>query len=308
MLKLGIFEIGTTDHTDDLEIIDNTIELAKLADELGYSRFWLGEHHEPGVAWKSPEILMTVLAGYTNTIKIGAAGILLPLNSPLRVAQNFKMLGSLFSGRIDLGIARGFTSEHTANKLLNGIDHKLMVHDHLPRVKELLNYLKSNPVFLNENQKDYIMNVPVNGAMPEVWMLGSSGSTTAFAIREQLNFALSLLHSSNDNYTQLKEMFLEFIDQYQQSHQVKPVTNITVAVVCGEDKKQSDEILKQHLNNININISGSVEECAERIQTIHEDFKTDEILLQIFSPDFKHKCNMVEALAKTLHITDSVLK
>ena len=308
MLKLGIFEIGTTDHTDDLEIIDNTIELAKLADELGYSRFWLGEHHEPGVAWKSPEILMTVLAGYTNTIKIGAAGILLPLNSPLRVAQNFKMLGSLFSGRIDLGIARGFTSEHIANKLLNGIDHKQTLHDHLPRTKELLYYLKNNPVFMSQNEKDYMMNVPVNGSLPEVWMLGSSGSTTAFAIREQLNFALSLLHSPNEHYTQLKGMFLDFIDQYGQTHQVPPVTNITVAIVCGKNKTQSDAILKQHLNNININISGSVEECAERIQTIREDFKTDEVLLQIFSPDFQHKCNMLEALAKRLHVADTVLK
>lgn len=309
MLKLGIFEIGTTDHTDDLNVIENTIELAKLGDELGFSRFWLGEHHESGVAWRSPEILMTILAGYTDTIKIGSAGVLLPLTSPLRVAQNFKMLGSLFSNRIDLGIARGVTSESASKKLLNGIDRELFIRNHIARTKELVDFLRNTHIPLSETDKDeFIVNTPVNGKLPEIWMLGASGSTTDFAIGEQLNYALSLLHTPNDHHPKAKEIFLSFLNKYEETNNVKPVTNITISLICAETKQHCDEILSHHKNNFTINIIGNVDECYEQIKTISKEYQTDEIMLQLFSPDFKHKFLMFEKLAEKFQISNTILK
>lgn len=308
MLKLGIFEIGTTDHRDDLNIIENTIELARWGEALGYSRFWLGEHHERGVAWRSPEILMAVLAGYTEHIKIGSAGILLPLNSPLRVAQNFKLLGSLFSDRIDLGIGRGTAGETISKKLLNGMDRQPLINDHIPRVKELLDYMRNIYSGLSDSEADVIVNVPINGRIPAIWMLGASGTTTALAIQERLNFALSLLHMPNDYQPNAKELFGNFLRQYENTNGEKPVANITVSLVCAKTKKERDEILAQHKNNFTINMIGDVDECHEKLLEISEGFGTDEIMLQLFSPDFKHKFAMFEKLAEKCGITSSMVK
>ncbi len=91
-MNIGVFEFGESgDNSNDVAVLENTIEYARTLDILGFNRFWLGEHHENGLAWRSPEILMSVIAGYTEKIKVGAAGILLSLNSPLRIAQNFKL-------------------------------------------------------------------------------------------------------------------------------------------------------------------------------------------------------------------------
>ena len=85
----------------------NTIELARLADRFGYSRYWLAEHHgTPGLACNSPEVLIGPVAAATSRIRVGSGGVMLPHYSALKVAENFSMLAGMFPGRIDLGIGR----------------------------------------------------------------------------------------------------------------------------------------------------------------------------------------------------------
>src|SRR5687768_6093264 len=81
----------------------NTLDLAQLADELGYSRYWIAEHHgSPGLALSGPEVMIGPIAQATSRIRVGSGGIILPHYSPLKVAENFSMLSALFPGRIDL--------------------------------------------------------------------------------------------------------------------------------------------------------------------------------------------------------------
>src|SRR5579872_338442 len=87
------------------DALSNTLDLAKLADQLGYQRYWVAEHHgTPGLACNSPEVLIGPVAQATSRIRVGSGGVMLPHYSPLKVAENFSMLSALFPGRIDLGI------------------------------------------------------------------------------------------------------------------------------------------------------------------------------------------------------------
>ena len=87
------------------EAVATTIALARHAERLGYSRYWLAEHHAmPGLADSSPEVLLARLTAETSTIRLGTGGIMLPHYAPLKVAESFLMLEALAPGRIDLGL------------------------------------------------------------------------------------------------------------------------------------------------------------------------------------------------------------
>jgi luciferase family oxidoreductase group 1 len=107
-IKLGILDQSIVRQGSTVqEAIQETIATAKLAEDLGYSRFWVSEHHNSTfIAGSTPEVLMVKLADATNHIRIGSGGIMLPNHSALKVAENFRMLETLFPGRIDLGMGR----------------------------------------------------------------------------------------------------------------------------------------------------------------------------------------------------------
>ena len=89
------------------EAVEETIALAQRCDELGFTRFWVSEHHNiPVIAGSSPAVLISKLAGVTKRIRVGAGGVMLPNHSSLTVAENFRMLEVLYPNRIDLGIGR----------------------------------------------------------------------------------------------------------------------------------------------------------------------------------------------------------
>src|SRR3954470_9779681 len=86
------------------EALQNTLDLARLADELGYTRYWVAEHHGgPMLAGPRPEVLIGPIASVTERIRVGSGGVMLPHYSPLKVAESFSVLAGLFPGRIDLG-------------------------------------------------------------------------------------------------------------------------------------------------------------------------------------------------------------
>src|SRR5665213_1643194 len=89
------------------DALRNTIDLARWAEQLGYQRYWLAEHHgTPGLADASPEVMVGPVAAATSRLHVGTGGVMLPHYSPLKVAETFSMLSALFPGRIDLGLGR----------------------------------------------------------------------------------------------------------------------------------------------------------------------------------------------------------
>src|SRR4028119_1724999 len=120
-IKLGILDQSIVRQGGNArQAVSETIATAKLAERLGYTRFWVSEHHNSAmIAGSTPEVLMVKLAGETTRIRIGSGGIMLPNHSALKVAENFRMLETLFPGRIDLGMGRAPGGDKLTAHLLN---------------------------------------------------------------------------------------------------------------------------------------------------------------------------------------------
>ena len=107
-LPLSILDVSpVADGSTSAQALRNTIDLAQFADEHGYTRFWLAEHHNsPSIASTTPDIMIGQVARETSHIRVGSGGVMLPNHAPLKVAESFKLLEALYPDRIDLGIGR----------------------------------------------------------------------------------------------------------------------------------------------------------------------------------------------------------
>src|SRR6185437_16892762 len=128
------------------DALRNTLDLAKVTEQLGYKRYWVAEHHgTPGLACNSPEVLIGPLAASTSRIRVGSGGIMLPHYSALKVAENFGMLSNLFPGRIDLGIGRAAGTSRAVALMLQRDRRQIVPDDFREQLGELLNYFHDAP-------------------------------------------------------------------------------------------------------------------------------------------------------------------
>src|SRR6267143_2799822 len=148
MLRLGVLDQSPVRSGGVVsDAIHETLELAQACDRWGYHRYWLAEHHStPGLAGSSPEVLIGQVAARTSRIRVGSGGVMLQHYSPLKVAESFRVLETLFPGRVDLGIGRAPGSDQlTARALQEGggapgldrfpeqvVDLIAFLHDALP--------------------------------------------------------------------------------------------------------------------------------------------------------------------------------
>jgi luciferase family oxidoreductase group 1 len=149
------------------EALQNSVELARHAEALGYRRYWLAEHHNmPGIASAATAVLIGRVAAATSTIRVGAGGIMLPNHAPLMVAEAFGTLATLFPDRIDLGLGRAPGTDHaTMLALRRGMEGA----DRFPQdVLELIGYLGER------RAEARVRAVPGEGTRVPVWILGSS--------------------------------------------------------------------------------------------------------------------------------------
>src|SRR6201986_4459989 len=127
------------------QALRNTIELAQLADRLGYHRYWLAEHHGgPMLAGPSPEALIGPIAAATERIRVGSGGVMLPHYSPFKVAETFSLLAGLFPGRIDLGIGRAAGTDPMTTHALQRDRSRAMPDDFPQQLTALLAYYEGN--------------------------------------------------------------------------------------------------------------------------------------------------------------------
>jgi luciferase family oxidoreductase group 1 len=164
--------------------------LARRAEELGFRRYWVAEHHGmPGIASSAPAVLVAHLAAATSTIRVGSGGVMLPNHQPLVVAEQFGMLDALHPGRIDLGIGRApGTDPRTARALRRGTD-PLGADDFPAQLGELTAYFRGDGP---------VLAVPARGQRPALWLLGSSGYSAQVAGLLGLPFAFAH-HFSGEN-------------------------------------------------------------------------------------------------------------
>lgn len=233
MLQLiSVLDMAPVDFgTSPKQALLNSLELACKVDELGYNRFWVTEHHNlPSVASTSPELLMGQIASKTNQIRIGSGGVMLPNHSPLKVAENFKLLETFYPERIDLGIGRApGTDRQTALALRRSMD-ALNADDLQELLRELRGYDDSSKSALT-NQDSKIIAMPVDVSLPPIWILGSSLYSAQLAAIEATSYSFAY----HFNPTGVKDAIALYRKLYLSHHgETAPNVLVGVSVIGGE--------------------------------------------------------------------------
>jgi luciferase family oxidoreductase group 1 len=173
------------------DALANTLDLARLTDELGYHRYWLAEHHGgPSLAGPSPEALIGPVAAATSRLRVGSGGVMLPHYSPFKVAETFSVLAGLFPGRIDLGLGRAAGTDPMTTFALQR-DRRTAGPDDFPQqLAELLaHYDQSFPA--DHPFARLGRTLPGGEEQPEVWLLGSSPQSAIWAAQLGLRYAFA---------------------------------------------------------------------------------------------------------------------
>ena len=191
-LRLGVLDQAPVpEGSTGGDALRNTLDLALLADELGYHRYWVAEHHAtPMLACPSPEALIGPIAAATSRLRVGSGGVMLPHYSPLKVAETFSLLSGLYPGRIDLGLGRAPGSDPTTAFVLQR-DRRQRAPDDFPeQLSELLGYLVGNlpPGHPLARFAEMLPGYPLH---PEPWLLGSSEQSGIWAAEIGLPYAFA---------------------------------------------------------------------------------------------------------------------
>jgi luciferase family oxidoreductase group 1 len=330
-IKLGILDQSIVrKNTTARDAIKETIATAKLADGLGYCRFWISEHHNSSfIAGSTPEVLMVKLADETQRIRIGSGGIMLPNHSALKVAENFRMLEALFPGRIDLGMGRAPGTDGLTATLLNPYND-FQESSYLRQLEHLQHYFRDTA---SSKQNGAIIAVPQVDTIPQQWILSSSGGSSRIAAK----FGLGLAVAKFINGFATPEIVETYRANFQPSSQyLEPKALVAISVLCGETehdayqmRKFLDYILLQfekgnfhnypdfktimdysfssyELERIHHNsgrvVSGTKEQVKEQLTKLAKDFGVDEIIVSTMSGDPELRMRSFELLAEAFEL------
>src|SRR3954464_982722 len=173
------------------DALANTIDLAQLADALGYRRYWLAEHHGgPMLAGFAPEVLIPSVAAATSRIRVGSGGVMLPHYSPFKVAEVFTLLAAMYPGRIDLGLGRASGTDPRTTFALQRDRSRAMEDDFPQQLAELLAHLEDDlpPDHPFVRLPKFLPGLP---HAPEPWLLGSSPQSAIWAAETGLPYAFA---------------------------------------------------------------------------------------------------------------------
>ncbi len=161
------------------DAVREAVELARATERFGYRRYWLAEHHNSqSLACAAPEALIGQVAAATERMRVGSGGVMLSHYSALKVAEVFRMLETLYPGRIDLGIGRAPGSDRLTARILAHGPGRLGVQHYPEQVADLLGYLGRGH---QDERLNGVRAMPQGDTQPEVWLLGSSLGSARFA-------------------------------------------------------------------------------------------------------------------------------
>src|SRR5258706_6598483 len=192
---LDLVPVG--DGATPARALAGSVELARLAERLGYLRLWVAEHHNmPGIASSSPAVLIAHLAASTTTIRVGAGGVMLPNHAALVVAEQFGMLEALHPGRIELGLGRAPGTDPVTAAALRRSPASLIADEFPEQLRDLFLFF--------DGAHPQITAVPGRGYRPAMWMLGSSGYSAQVAGALGLPFSFAHHFASHNTIAALE--------------------------------------------------------------------------------------------------------
>jgi len=225
------------------EAYQNTLDLARHAEEWGFTRFWLAEHHNmPGIASAATSVLIGHVAARTSTIRVGSGGVMLPNHSSLVIAEQFGTLETLYPGRIDLGVGRAPGSDGLTARALR---YRTSDEDFPGQLSELLAYLAP------AKPGQPLIAYPGAGTNVPVWLLGSSTYSAQLAARLGLPFAFASHFAPSLLFEALEIYRADFRPS---NYLAKPYTIAGVPLVAAETDAEAQKLatsaLQRHLRLI----------------------------------------------------------
>lgn len=334
-IKIGVLDQSVVRHENNVrEAILETIETAKLAEKLGYSRFWVSEHHNSTfIAGSTPEVLMVKLADETSRIRIGSGGIMLPNHSALKVAENFRMLETLFPGRIDLGMGRAPGTDRITSTILNP-SNDFSESSYLRQLEHLQHFFGDTA----GTERGFIYATPQSTTTPKQWILSSSGGSSKIAAR----FGMGLAIAKFINGFVGPDVVETYRKNFKPSEYLEaPQAMLAIFVICGETEEKAmamrkmmdyiliefekgksgpfpdPEVVKNYrftpgeLERLKYNsgriISGTQDFVKEQLTKLANDFEVDEIVISSMSDSFESRKRSFELVSEAFNLTNLVL-
>ncbi|GAW50664.1 MULTISPECIES: LLM class flavin-dependent oxidoreductase [unclassified Nocardioides] len=239
---LDLVPVRTDQSTGDA--LAASLSLARAADELGYERYWVAEHHNmPAVAATNPPVLIGLIAGATSRIRVGSGGVMLPNHAPLVIAEQFALLEAAFPGRIDLGIGRAPGSDPVTSYALRhgagGVSDEAVTH--FPEyVDNVLAMMEPDGVGLALQGRTYPLKAtPGARSVPTIWLLGSSDYSARLAAEKGMPYVFAH-HFSGSGTAEALELYRS---TFRPSPELaEPRTFLTVNVAVAETDEEAQRL------------------------------------------------------------------
>lgn len=305
-MQLSLLDFGyVPPATSAAEELRQLVESAPVTESLGYSRFWLAEHHEAHFSYSVPEILIPVIAARTSRIRVGAAGVLLHFHSPLKIAESFRMLEALYPGRIDLGVASGVTGSAMIQRALrHGFDMNDAVQTRLytSQVEELIGWCRNTIV---PTVKLYGGPTPVGHPSPPIMLLGGGKGqgNMIMAAKHGTAFCYSLSHGMSDTGAETVRRYREQFTPSTQADQ--PHAMIAASVICGETNNEAIAMQNYFFaldKNLKATVIGRPERCRDRIRELLDEYGCDEFVVMPMANNYGAKLDAYRMLAEACGI------
>jgi luciferase family oxidoreductase group 1 len=239
VVPLSVLDLSpVTTATPGSVALRNSLDLARLAERLGYKRYWVAEHHNlANIASSAPEIMIGQIAAVTSEIRVGSGGVMLPNHAPLMVAERFKVLEALFPGRIDLGLGRAPGTDPVTSYALRARQDPREGDDFLERFQELL--LLERRSFPENHPFRNVRAVPTDVPLPPIWLLGSSGYSAELAAAVGMGFAFAHHFSDYD----AESAMLSYRAHFQPSPTLaEPYAILGTAVIAADTDAEAERI------------------------------------------------------------------
>src|SRR5699024_8384676 len=306
-------------HTVE-ESLQHTTKLAKMADELGYTRYFVSEHHNmEHVIGTSPEVLVTHLLNHTKNINIGAGGVMLSHHNPFHVAEQFQLISHLAPGRVDLGVGKAPGGTPLATEALQ---HEL--RDDIDSLNDRFLTLKSYIDGTHVNREHLKISLDTESSKPTMYLLGGSPTSAEFAAKNDVNFIFA--HFIKNDPSLLKEVAkvyretnpngkvivaLSVLVAESEEEKLQLIKENELYVITFEsgkslrvvNKEQVNDFVKTSAEKFEVNkqephmIIGTAEEILKELEDISAEIGIDEFMFHLPTNDHIIREKTVEALA-----------
>ncbi len=314
-ISLSVLDlIPVRSNQTSADAIAASVALARRADELGYRRYWVAEHHNmPSVASTNPPVLVGVIAANTARIRVGSGGVMLPNHASLVIAEQFALLEAAFPGRIDLGIGRAPGSDPIITSFLRSTGAVSDVDAFPNNVKDIQALM--NPggaaLRLTSGQEYSLRATPNASSAADLWLLGSSDYSANLAAKLGLPYVFAN-HFSGENTTHALNLYRRGFTPSTETPQ--PRTFLTLNVSVADTAEEALALELPHLQNMarlrsgqpfgplatveeaqdatlappqaalvedmrRKTIIGTATEAASRIRTLAAEFGVDEVMI-----------------------------